>query len=80
MRLKSFVQDTGPNGTVEKPCFTCAHCSKIVILETKDQDMGFCHMCFYPTCVECGALDKCDPFEKKIERMESRARFLSQVE
>jgi hypothetical protein len=79
MKHRSFIQRTGPEGTTETPCYTCAHCNTVVEIKSKTQDMGFCHMCFYPTCINCGALDKCDPFEKKLERIESRARMLTRI-
>ena len=79
MNLKSFIQRSGPEGTTESKCYTCAHCNIIVEIKSKEQPMGFCHMCFYPTCIKCGALTKCDPFEKKIERLELRSRMLANI-
>ncbi len=72
MKMKSFVQDSGPNGTVTKPCFTCAHCSRVVVMHRADQDVGFCMKCMHHTCVECGGSERCVPFEKKIDEYEKR--------
>jgi hypothetical protein len=80
VKLRSFTEETHADGKVTYiPSFTCAHCNTIVEVKSKDQDMGFCQMCFYPVCLVCGAKDTCDPFEKKLERIEARARFLNQV-
>jgi hypothetical protein len=59
--------------------FTCAHCSNVFPKPKPDEPYGFCHLCFKPTCVPCGALDRCDPFEKKLARMEARARLLERT-
>jgi DNA-directed RNA polymerase subunit RPC12/RpoP len=74
MKLKSFIERVGPNGTTISTCFTCAHCNTIVEQE-KNKDMGFCHKCFYPLCLKCGANNRCIPFEKKIEMYEKKMKF-----
>jgi len=40
---------------------------------------GFCNLCFKSTCLPCGGIPKCDPFEKKLERIERRQKFLSNL-
>jgi hypothetical protein len=80
-QIRSFFEDVSPDGTTTTiPCFTCAHCSLVVAVPKRDSPMGFCMRCFRPTCTkpECSG-DKCEPFEIKIKKMESRARFLAQV-
>ena len=62
---------------VEK--ITCNHCQAIFTKPGPGDPVGFCHQCFAPVCLKCGALDKCDPFEKKLERMESRSRLLKSL-
>ena len=59
---------------------TCAHCQKVFKKPMQDEPTGFCHMCFKQVCLECGKSDKCDPFEKKLERMEQRSRLLKSIE
>ena len=44
------------------------------------RDITF-HYFFYSACdklgcVECGKIDKCDPFEEKLKRLEQRDRML----
>lgn len=55
---------------------TCAHCQKIYPKPGTGDLAGFCHQCFKPVCLKCGALDRCDPFEKKLERIEARDAML----
>jgi hypothetical protein len=59
---------------------TCAHCGKIYKRPASGEPFGFCNLCFKSTCLTCGGSLKCDPFEKKLERMEKRQRFLSTFE
>lgn len=54
----------------------CGHCQRVYRKPGPGEPSGFCHMCFRPVCLPCGANDRCDPFEKKLERMEQRGRFL----
>ena len=56
--------------------FTCGHCNNIVHVKPKCDPttiggMCFCCMTFIcPQCVETGV---CDPFERKLDRMEGSA-------
>ncbi len=70
--------DDKGNVVVEE-VLVCAHCQHIYKKPGPKDPAGFCHMCFKPVCLACGAKDKCDPFEKKLERMEARARLLRSV-
>jgi hypothetical protein len=56
---------------------TCKHCGKIFRKPGPQDPAGFCHMCFSPVCLTCGASERCDPFEKKLERIEQRSRLLA---
>ena len=58
---------------------TCKHCGRIYPKPKPGEPSGFCQMCFSPVCLGCGKIDKCDPFEKKLERIEGRARLLKSV-
>lgn len=80
-RALSFAETIDGNGNpviVEK--ITCSHCQKIFDKPGPNDDVGFCNMCFAAICIPCAKLDKCDPFERKLERMEHRTRFLRSVE
>ena len=58
---------------------TCAHCSRVYPKPQNGEPSGFCHMCFSPVCLQCGALTRCDPFERKLERIERRDRLWQQL-
>jgi len=73
--LRSFVEKCTGEGTITVPCFTCAHCSTIVEVPDETEERGFCVQCFYSVCIPCGALNRCTPFEKKIEAYENKMRF-----
>jgi hypothetical protein len=57
----------------------CSHCQFITFVkpfQDPSEVGGFCRMCMKHICARCAALGTCDPFEKKLLRMESRDRFL----
>lgn len=74
---RGFVQITGPLGVIEHETFTCCHCNRIAVAPLPNeppQDVTICHRCMQPTCPECTAKGGCDPFEKKLLRMEAAGR------
>jgi len=81
-RQRGFAQISGPNGVEEYETFTCGHCGAIVKVPHRaapEQLGGICKLCMSMTCAKCVETGKCDPFEKKLERMEDRTRFFKQV-
>jgi hypothetical protein len=68
---------------VEIETHTCQHCNGIV--ETKGPGVdpgktsGWCGNCFAIICIRCATNGRCTPFERKLERVESRARFLESI-
>lgn len=77
---RSYVETfDGEGNHVVHEMLTCAHCQRIYAKPGPKDDVGFCHMCFAPVCLDCGKLDRCDPFERKLERMEQRSRLLKSV-
>lgn len=67
---------------VECDTFTCAHCNHIVHVKPRAaaEDIGgLCKVCMGMICGPCVNLLVCDVFEKKLERMEARDRFLRQA-
>lgn len=65
-------------GCDEIDTFTCAHCNTIQKVKPKErpEDIGgLCKLCFGLVCPMCVG-GGCDPFEKKLEREEDRARTL----
>lgn len=79
MAKSVIIEQTPEKGEVIIRCFSCAHCKRVVALTSTTTLMGFCVKCFYPTCVACGAKDECDPYEKKLERAELKARVEARI-
>jgi hypothetical protein len=69
---------TSEFGCDEANTFTCGHCNTIKIVKPKErpEDLGgHCALCWSLVCPSCSG-GGCDPFEKKLERAESRAQTL----
>lgn len=67
---------------VEIKTFTCCHCNGIVMVEHKAGAAGsggFCGQCWAPTCFACGKIGRCTPFERRLEKIEGRARLLKSM-
>lgn len=80
-RLGHYVS----NG-VEYETFTCGHDQEVTVVPHggRLEDVGtFCHICQRPICKACGAKMmktlKCDPFEEKLHREETRLRLVEAV-
>lgn len=82
-RQRGYEVVTGPDGRrVEQETFTCGHCSQIVTVPNRaaaDEVGGFCRVCMSMVCPGCLATDRCDPYERKLERIEARERLLRSV-
>lgn len=81
----AIIVDPALAKPVEADTFTCGHCNGIVFCQAtpslpKPDIGGFCRLCYKHICGKCADKRSCDPFEKKLERMEQRARFLNAVE
>jgi hypothetical protein len=78
-RPGGYMTVTEPDkATIERDTFTCGHCNGIVIVlpNQPPEDMGGqCKLCMSLTCAHCTGLGRCDPFEKKLERMEAKDRL-----
>lgn len=77
----SFVESTGPYGTVEEHASTCAHCQRITTfpnLKVMHQYIEVCRSCMRMICLECAG-KPCRPWEKEMERQEARGRFLRDI-
>lgn len=76
-RPGGYAVITDPSGGVqEMDTFTCAHCNRIVHVPVKanpDDIGGMCRMCMKMICPSCVDAGVCDPFEKKLKRMEDQA-------
>lgn len=68
-------------GTIvkEQDSFTCGHCQQVILVKPKQkgEDVGgLCKICMSLICPVCAGKLTCDPWEKQMERIESRSRFL----
>jgi hypothetical protein len=73
---------TSPSKLVEADTFTCIHCNRIVFVKPRAsaaESGGWCCLCNKAICPTCIG-KPCDPFEKKLKRMEDRGRFNRQFE
>lgn len=70
---------TSPDGIKQCDTFTCGHCNYVVHIPKDRMPGGTCGVCWKLICDPCVDKGKCDPFEKKLERIESRDRFMRQV-
>lgn len=78
-RPGGYLIVSGPGGTTEADTVTCSHCGKVVVVKVKQDPSemgGFCRLCMKHLCGPCADKGGCDPFEKKMERMEARDRSL----
>lgn len=68
---------SGPCGELEEhPTFTCVHCQRVRRVKPycDPADLGgLCKICMGVVCEVCVGKG-CDPFEKKLERMEAAGR------
>jgi hypothetical protein len=63
----------------EYDTFSCGHCGNVrhVRVKERPEDIGgLCKQCMKLICPACVDTGRCDPLEKKLERMEKRDRAL----
>ena len=79
-RPGGYAYSFSPDGAhQEVDTFTCFHCNRVVHVKPKcspDELGGMCRLCMKMICPACVDLGSCDPFEKKLERIEARDRSL----
>ena len=82
-------------GITEHDTITCVHCQMIVFVKPgsgytiyliyqgngkyREEPGAFCGKCMKPICIKCHNNGHCIPWEKKLERIESKDRFRRQV-
>lgn len=79
---KGFILITDSRGTVEQETFTCGHCNNVIRVPHRanpDDLGGMCRICMSMVCGPCVEKRECDPFEKKLKRIEDRSRFLGSI-
>lgn len=68
--------DPDPGRSKEGDTFTCQHCNRVTYVPpfADPADIGgLCKSCMGLICPRCASIDRCDPLEAKIERMERGA-------
>ena len=70
---------------LESDTITCSHCQRVVALHERDgrRKSGVavhCHGCDRLVCVPCAETGRCEPFERQLEVIESRARLRAAAE
>lgn len=79
MARHGYLVGQDVNGrTQEFDTTTCVHCNKIVAVRRGSKG-GWCPSCAGVICEACNRIGRCTPFEKKLEAVESRSRFLKAV-
>lgn len=75
---RGYQIETGPNGVVrESDTSTCQHCNRPYEIKPMCDPAdagGLCKLCMGLICGRCVDLGGCDPFEKKLQRVEAAAR------
>ena len=74
---------SGPRKTREADTLTCAHCQRVMVIRSSSPELPpyvgeTCRKCMKKICPLCMGKD-CEPFIKKIERMEARDRLLRSI-
>ena len=77
--LTGYATITSPEGMKrEADTFTCAHCNTIVHVKPRgplEELGGRCTICDSLICQHCVDTRTCDPFEKKLLRLEARKAY-----
>jgi hypothetical protein len=69
-KSKGHFIEQGPVGTRQGDTFTCCHCSRIVDVDMRERP-HVCMGCFAPVCSHPHCRTVCEPFEKKLLKMEA---------
>jgi hypothetical protein len=72
--------ESGPDGTEYEDFFVCFHCQYTTFVQPKEDPAnlgGLCKICMKLICAKCVAKNTCTPWEKRMEKMEARQRFLN---
>lgn len=71
--------ESGPDGTKHEDFFVCFHCQYTTFVKPRQDPAdtgGLCKVCMHLICAKCVVKGNCIPWEKKMEWMEARQRFL----
>lgn len=80
---QGYATWTGPTGVnKEQDTFTCCHCNTVIFvapLVGAAEMGGFCRLCMSLICGTCAGKGSCTPWEKQMEKAESRDRMLRSI-
>lgn len=75
------VSDDYEGHREEGETYSCCHCQKICIIKPGSGiRRGWCFRCNKPLCGKQQCLDRCEPWEAKIEAMEARGRLFAALD
>jgi hypothetical protein len=60
--------------------YVCFHCQRTTFVRPREDPAelgGLCKICMRMICKRCVAKERCDPWEKQMERAEAKQRFLN---
>lgn len=73
MKHEGYLQLIGDSGTLELATYHCCHCQTAVIVQSGSrQRRGFCFNCMEPNCGRQSCVERCDPWEKQMQRAEAK--------
>lgn len=72
-----YATISGPSGELaEADTATCAHCQFVIHIKPGSGiQRGWCRMCDEIVCGKKGCIERCTPFERKLEEWEGRRRL-----
>jgi hypothetical protein len=79
-KVQGYAIWTDANGQVkETDTFTCSHCNSIQFIHkvegmAKSDPGGFCRACTKSICGPCVDINRCIPYEKKMEELEKKIK------
>lgn len=95
LKPKGYATIVDPSAKVEFDTCNCGHCQRVLFTkpgsaqtvylflrpggEVKEEMGAFCRVCMRPVCLQCHDVGRCTPWERALERAESRSRFLASV-
>jgi hypothetical protein len=64
---QGFGPDMSRHGLTELPCFTCCHCSSIVVMNVqRTRPRGYCPKCDHYTCDHAVCATECHPISQSL--------------
>lgn len=69
-----IIAGDGCGADAQRATYMCPHCQEhFLTVKGSGRPRGFCTKCMAPTCGKPDCEARCDPWQKKIDRIEQRA-------